>query len=118
MKRILFSLVFVAMAVAIGLAQPPSRDVQIEVTLPNGAHPLLKVVEGGTASIDMPKVGKFGFVVNVKQDDERTLVVDVLDLGRTHAPRLDTVETSINAASVAVKTTPKIRVRATYIGPK
>jgi hypothetical protein len=118
MKRTLFSLLFLGTAVAVGFAQSPARQAQIEVTLPNGAHPLLKVDDGGVASIDLPKVGHFGFVVNIKRGDDTKLVVDVLDLARTPAAKLDTVETAIGAPSIPAKTTPQIRVRATYIAPK
>ena len=121
MRRILFSFALVTLAVALGVAQSKTRHVQIEVTLQNAQHPihpLLTVVEGDTASMEIPKVGKFGFVPTVKPGDDTTLVVDVLDLSQTPAKKLDTVETSIRGAAVVSKTTPEFRIRAIDIERK
>jgi hypothetical protein len=121
MRQIMLSFGLVALAVAIGIAQSPARQVQIEVTLqndPHPIHPLLTVVEGNTASLEIPNVGKFGFVPNVKTSDSTTLVVDVLDLSQTPAKKLDTVETSVHGAAAFTKTTPEFRIRAIDIEPK
>ena len=101
MRQILFSFALVTLAVALGIAQSAARHVQIEVMLQNAPHPirpLLTVVEGGIASVDLPNVGKFGFVPIVKASDPMTLVFDLLDLSQTPAKKLDTVETSLHSA--------------------
>ena len=121
MRRILLSFVLVTLAVALGVAQSKARHVQIEVTLQNAEHPihpLLTTVEGGTVSMEMPKIGKFGFVPTVKPGDDTTLVVDVLDLSQTPTKKLDTVETSLHSAGVLTKTTPEFRIRVIDIEPK
>ena len=121
MKRMLFSFAFLLLAVTIGVAQSKTRHVEITATLPDSAHPtrsLLKVVEGDTASIEIPNVGKFGFVPTIKASDDDTLVVDVLDLSQTPARKLDTIETSIHGRFVTAKTNPRIDIHASYIEPK
>ena len=121
MRRVLLRFALVALAGALGVAQSKARHVQIEVTLPNAEypiHPLLTAVEGGTVSMEMPKIGKFGFVPTVKPGDDTTLVVDVLDLSQTPTKKLDTVETSLHSAGVLTKTTPEFRIRVIDIEPK
>jgi hypothetical protein len=118
MKRIAFSLLFVALAVGLGIAQSSTRRVRMEITTPNGGHPEIEVYEGGTASVAIPNVGKFGFVPTVKAGDNKTLIVDVLDLSQTPPNKLDTVETSLDAPAVPTNTKPEFAVRVVYIGNK
>jgi len=118
MKRIAVSLLFVALAVELAIAQSSARRVRIEISVPNGGHPEIEVYEGGTASVEIPNVGKFGFVPTVKAGDDKTLIVDVQDLSRTPPKKLDTVETSLRGPAVPTKTTPQFAVRALYIESK
>jgi hypothetical protein len=118
MKGMAFSFVLVGVAVALGIAQSQSRRVEMELTLPNGAHPTVVVHEGDTASIQLPNAGKFGFVPTVKPGDSETLIVDVLDLNQTPPRNVDSVETSLRGAAVPTNTKPQIAIRATYIETK
>jgi hypothetical protein len=121
MKRLLFSVGCVILASNTGFTQSKGRHVEIAVRQPSSAHPIvsiLQVVEGDTASIEIPNVAKFGFVPTIKSTDDDTLVVDVFDLSQTPARKLDTIETSIHGRFVTAKTNPQIDIHANYIQPR
>lgn len=115
MNRLGLSGLFIVLAVGLTGAQSPARLVEIQVTLPGGGHPVLKVHEGETASVTMPGNGTFGFVPTIKAGDSTTLVVDVLDLTKTPPEKLTTLETSLHMPAVPTNTKPQMAVKATYI---
>ena len=56
-------LAIVLVATVLGAqSAPDKRDVVLDLGLPNGATPQLRITEGETGSIELPNVGKFGFV--------------------------------------------------------
>lgn len=118
MNRLGLSGLFIVLAVGLTGAQSPARLVEIQVTLPGGGHPVLKVHEGETASVTMPGNGTFGFVPTLKAGDSTTLVVDVLDLTKTPPAKLTTLETSLHKPAVPTNTKPQMAVKATYIEPR
>src|SRR3954471_3796650 len=64
---------FVGLATTISIAQSAAvkRDVVLELTLPNGATPQLRVPEAETGSVELPDIGKFGFVPTFENSDTR-----------------------------------------------
>jgi hypothetical protein len=117
MKRFkLWTLICVALGTAICLAQTKTqRDILLELTLPNGAHPQLKVADGGTGSVELPGVGKFGFVPAIKDAEGRVVTVEVVDLSAVPPRRLTRIEVIRRGNEVQTDTNPKFGVSVTRI---
>lgn len=119
MKGVLLGLAFIAIGAASGSAQSNTRMVEISLKVPSASHPAqIRVREGSMATVAMPDAWKFGFVPTVKPADPDTLIIDVLDLRRTPATKVETIETSVRGRPVTTKTDPPIAVHATYIEPR
>src|SRR5215203_3566962 len=105
----------IVLATTVSLAQSvaPIRDVQLALTLPNNATPVLRVAEGGTGTVELPGVGTFGFVPRIQ--DGNVVVVDVFDMNATPHKRLARLETIVGGDPVRSKTKPDFGVRAIQI---
>ena len=72
------SILIVMLATTLSTATAQStaakQDVVLELTLPNGAMPQLRISEGGTGSVELPDVGKFGFVPAFQNGSDRVVV--------------------------------------------
>lgn len=112
----LWSALLILLATTVSLAQavPPTRDVLLELNLPNGATPQLRIAEGATGTVDLPGVGKFGFVPRL-EDGSNVVVVDVFNLNSTPHERLGRAEAVVGGDSVRSKTKPDFGVRVSRI---
>jgi hypothetical protein len=83
----------IVLAATVSMAQPTvgRSDIVLDLSLPSGATPQLRIAEGDTGSIELPRVGKFGFVPSFRTGTE-LVVVDVFDLKQTPRKRLDRLE--------------------------
>jgi hypothetical protein len=88
--------------------------VVLHLTLPSGETPQLKITEGETGSVELPKVGKFGFVPTVRAGTG-TIIVAVFDLSRTPGERIDRLELISGGDSVQSATTPTFGVRVDLV---
>jgi hypothetical protein len=107
-------LVVLATTASFAQAMAPSRDVLLELNLPNGWTPQLRIVEGETGTVELPRVGRFGFVPRM-QDSGNVVVVDVFDLNRTPHPRLGQLEAIVGGEIVRSRTTSDFGVRVLRI---
>jgi hypothetical protein len=111
-RNALFSLaVLVAMTIAAASAQG-RRSVVLEVGLPNGATPQLRILDGGMGTVSTPQLGKFGFVPTVK---DGAVAVDVFDLDRTPDQRIAEVEATVGGDAVETNTKPQFTIRAVRV---
>ena len=100
----------VAFACVAVLAQ--ERRVVLEIGLPNGSTPQLRIQDGGTGTVDMPKVGKFGFVPTLKDE---AVSVEVFDLSQTPHRQIDRVDATIGGGAVQSNTKPQFSIRAVRV---
>ena len=92
----------------IALTAQERRSIVLEIGLPNGAAPQLRILEGGTGTVDMPKVGKFGFVPTLK---DGTASVEVFDMNQTPHRQIDRVEAAVGGEAVQSNTKPQLSIR-------
>ena len=104
----------VALAATESMAQAVKRDVVLSLSLPGGANPQLRITDGETGSVELPKVGKFGFVPTLRADSD-TVVVELFDLNTTPRKRIDRMEMVQGGDYMQSATTPSIGVRVTRI---
>jgi hypothetical protein len=113
----LCSVLFVALATTVATAQSTAakRDVVLELTLPNGATPQLRIAEGQTGSVELPDVGKFGFVPTFENGTDRPVVVELFDLRKTPRQSLGRVEAAADGERRQFDTTPRFGVRVVRV---
>src|SRR5262245_41368807 len=105
----------VVLATAVGIAQTTAkRSVVLQLDLPNGATPQVRVLEGETATVTLPRVGTFGFVPTL-QEGSNVVLVDVFDLEPTPHQRLGRVEATVGGDTVQSNTKPQFGVRVTKV---
>lgn len=107
----------VALAVVVALAcvavtAQERRSVVLEIGLPNGGVPQLRIADGGTGTVDLPKVGKFGFVPTLKEDG---VSVEVFDMSQTPHRQIDRVEARVGGETVQSNAKPQFGIRAVRI---
>src|SRR6185436_3789280 len=61
-QKLSIALAAVVAFACVAVVAQERRSVVLEIGLPNGSTPQLRIQDGGTGTVDMPKVGKFGFV--------------------------------------------------------
>jgi hypothetical protein len=91
------------------------RTVLMQIDLPNGATPQVKVVEGEAASIELKGGGKFGFVPSFGPDNESIVSVTVFDLKTTPHRQLTAVDVPVGGDSVRTDTTPAFAIRVVEV---
>jgi hypothetical protein len=84
------------------------RSVVLEIGLPNGSTPQLRIQDGGAGTVDMPKVGKFGFVPTLK---DGTVSIELFDMNQTPHRQLDRVEAVVGGEAVRSNTKPQFSIR-------
>ena len=107
----------VVLAAGPGLAQSGTgeRGIVLALTLPNGATPQVTIVEGGMASVELPRVGKFGFVPTLKDGDAHVVIVELFDLNRAPHRRLTRTEAIAGGDEVQTGTDPQFGVRVARV---
>lgn len=103
-----------AVMVVTGGAAAGKRTVEVQITLPNGAAPVFKVLEGDPATVELAD-GKFGFVPTFRSGDDLTVVVSVFDLRANPHRQLGQVEVAVGADAVQSDTTPRFSVRVSRV---
>ena len=88
------------------------RSVVLEIGLPNGSTPQLRIQDGGTDTVDMPKVGKFGFVPTLKDE---AVSIEVFDLSQTPHRQIGRVDSSIGDGAVQTNTKPQFSIRVVRV---
>jgi hypothetical protein len=108
-------LFLIALATTVGLAQSEqTRSVVMDLNLPNGATPRVRITDGGVGSAEIPNIGKFGFAPKL-QTDGNTVVVEVLDLNTTPQKRLARVEAAVGGEMVRTDSTPQFGIQVLRI---
>jgi hypothetical protein len=116
MSRKLAVALVVAVVLACGaLVAQDRRDVVLEIGLPNGEAPQLRITDGGTGTVSIPNLGSFGFVPAIRDDG---ITVEVFDLNQTPKMRIDQVDITVGAESVQLATSPQFRLRVVRIVTK
>jgi hypothetical protein len=107
----------VVLATTVSMAQSTAgkRSIVLELSLPNGATPQLRVPEGETGSVELTNVGKFGFVPTFQDENQRVVVVELFDLKRTPHQWLGRLEAVVGGDKVQSDTTPQFGVRVVRV---
>jgi hypothetical protein len=92
-----------------------NRDIVLDLSLPNGGRPQLRVADGGTGTVQLPKVGKFGFVPTLREGNSGVVVVELFDLNRTPHQRIARLEVIVGGDRVQSDTTPAFGVRVARV---
>ena len=106
--------VILGLLAASGVFAASERVVEMQITLPNGAAPVLKVREGVSATVGL-KEGKFGFVPTFHAGDESTVVVGVFDVEANPHRQVGQVEVPVGGNAVQSETTPAFRIRVSRV---
>jgi hypothetical protein len=88
--------------------------VVLELTLPNGAMPQLRIADGGMGAVELPKLGKFGFTPMI-QPNAAIIQVDVFDLGKTPHEKLGRAEAVPGGDVVQSETKPAFGIRVVKV---
>lgn len=106
----------IALSTAVCLAQSEqhTRSIVMDLNLPNGAAPRLRVADGGLGTVDISKVGKFGFVARIHPDGN-TVAVEVYNLKTTPHERMASVEAAVGGDMVQTNTKPQFGIRIVRI---
>ena len=110
-RRFLIVLAMMALACTPFVAREP-RDVVLEIGLPDGETPQLRIRNGETGTVDMPAVGKFGFVPTVKGS---VVSVELFDMSKTPHRQVDRVEAAVGGDTVQSNTKPQFRIRVVRV---
>jgi hypothetical protein len=113
MQRQLLVVVLAVVALtSVMLLAQERRTVVLEVGLPNGETPQLKMLDGDTGTVDMPNVGKFGFVPTVKGG---TVWVEVFDMSQTPHHPMERIEALVGGETVQSKSKPEFGIRVVNV---
>lgn len=102
----------VVVLACVALIAQERRRVVLEIGLPNGAVPQVQMEDGGTGTVDLPKMGKFGFVPRVK---EGTVAVEVFDMNQTPHRQIDRVDATIGGEKIQTNTKPQFSIRVVRV---
>ena len=106
-RRFLVVLAMMALTCGALVAQEPP-DVLLEIGLPSGETPQLRIRNGETGTVEIPNVGKFGFVPTLKGS---VVSVELFDLNKTPHRRVDRIEAVVGGDTVQSNTKPQFRIR-------
>jgi hypothetical protein len=112
------SVIVVVLMAVTALAVAAKRTIGLELTLPTGGTPQLKVLEGESASVEFKDGRKFGFVPTFQENNDAVVVVRVFDLKSTPHQQLGTVEVSVGGDTVQSDTNPTFGVRVSEVRAK
>jgi hypothetical protein len=111
-RRSMWTALLVVSAVGFSVAaQSQKREIVLNLNLPNGATPQLRISDGEMGTVTLPDLGKFGFVPTIGDADARAVTVELFDLNRAPDRRLSRMELTVGAATVQSETTPKFGLR-------
>ena len=71
-----WAVLLIVCAVVSAAAQSQRRDIVLDLSLPNGGTPQLRIAEGETGTVELPDMGKFGFVPTLHDGNPGVVVVD------------------------------------------
>jgi hypothetical protein len=108
-------IVFAAVLSAAAQSTAQQRDIVLDLSLPNGGTPQLRIAEGETGTVELPDVGKFGFVPTFREDNTGVVVVELFDLTRTPHQRIARLELIVGGAIMQSDSTPQFGVRVTRV---
>jgi hypothetical protein len=112
MKLIKGAILLAAIAVlAATVGAAGKRSVRMQIDLPNGGTPQIRVYEGEAATIQMNGDGKYGFVPSFAQGSESVVQVVVFDLATTPHKPLGSVEVTVGGEPVESETSPAFSIR-------
>ena len=102
-------LLVIAAATVFGAhAMQDKSSVVLEIGLPNGSAPQLRIADGETGTVTLPGIGTFGFVPALRPG---AVTVELFDLNRTPHRRMARMEAKIGGESVRSETDPEFSVR-------
>lgn len=107
-------LITFATTVCLAQTAQQTRSVVMQLRLPNGATPELRIADGGVGSVEIADIGKFGFVPRIAAD-ERSVVVEVFDLKATPHRRLGRIEAPVGGGLVRTDTNPQFGIRVVRV---
>jgi hypothetical protein len=108
MERKLYAGLAVVLLLCGALLAQERRSVVLEIGLPNGETPQLRILDGGTGTVEMPSVGKFGFVPTI---NDSSVSVDILDVNTTPHLQLDRIDAAVGGVRVQSRTKPQFGIR-------
>ena len=114
MKHVNTSGILLALVLMVGMtlaATTGGRTVVMQIELPDGSTPQLKVLEGNVATIGLKDGSKYGFVPSLALDNDSVVRVGVYSLTTTPHQQLSTVEVSVGGTSVKSDTSPAFSIR-------
>jgi hypothetical protein len=103
--------VFGAMVFVSAQSTAQKRDIVLDLRLPNGGTPQLRVSEGEAGTVQLPDIGKFGFVPTLEEGNAGVVVVELFDLNQTPHRRIARLEIVVGGERVESDTTPQFGVR-------
>lgn len=118
-QRILFGVAAVLLLSAVssihaGL-QTPKRVVTLGIVAPNAAKDAsparLTVLEGGTGSLAVPDVGRFGFSPSFQPGDDKTVIVTIFDASTQPSNELGKVHVPVGGNIIQSKTKPSFGIQ-------
>jgi len=93
------------------------RTVVLQIELPNGARPQVKVLEGEPASIELNDGQKFAFVPTPRANRDAVVIVTIFDLKATPHRQIGDVEATVGGSTVRSETTPAFGIRVIEVQP-
>jgi hypothetical protein len=109
------ALLVVFAAVISAGAQAQRYEVVLDISLPNGETPQLRMSEGETCTIELPDAGKFGFVPALQAGNANVVVVELFDMNRTPHRRIARLEIAVGGERVPSGTAPQFGVRVARV---
>jgi hypothetical protein len=106
--KLLLAVVIVLAGACLAFAAQERRSVVLQIQLPNGAAPQLRILEGATGTVSLPNLGRFGFVPALK---DGTVAVELFDLNATPHRRLGQVDATVGGEQVETATKPQFGIR-------
>ena len=104
-------ILFVAVLSTAAQSTAQQRDIVLDLSLPNGGTPQLRIAEGETGTIELPNVGKFGFVPTFREGTTGVVVVELFNLSRTPHRRVARLEVVVGGDTLQSDSTPQFGVR-------
>ncbi len=90
-------------------------EIDIEITLPNGATPRVIVRENEGAIVKLPDGAKFGFVPTMRSGEDIAVVVGIWDLDRVPSDKLVSVAVEVGGPVVHSDTLPSFGIRISRV---
>ena len=112
MRQTLSVAIIAVVALGALMVAQERRSVVLEIGLPNGATPQLQILDGETGTVDVPNVGKFGFVPTMK---DGAVSVEVFDMNKTPHRQMTRVDAPVGGDAVRSNTKPQFSLRVVRV---